>query len=317
MDGRRRRVARALAAGGVVLAGRAGAQADYPNRPIRMIVPYPPGGSTDILARGFVEQLSRQLGQPVVIDNRPGASTNIGTEAAARSTPDGHTVYFGTSGLAANPHFGPVPAIDVFRDLAPVGMIASMSFMVAAHPALPAQDGGSLVALARSRPGKVTIASASLETQVITLCRRAGIDLMHVPYKGGAQAAADTMAGHTDTVIALLPVLLPHLQSGKLKALALCAAKRSPAFPAMPTFPEGGVAGYPAASWFALFTPAGVPAAVLERLGAATQAAASSPELVARMTAQGIDMQASTARELAERLRTDHAEQAKLSRELK
>jgi tripartite-type tricarboxylate transporter receptor subunit TctC len=283
---------------------------------VRMIVPYPPGGSTDILARGFVEQLSRQLGQPVVIDNRPGAATNIGTEAAARSAPDGYTVYFGTSGLASNPHFGPVPTIDVFRDLAPVGMIASMSFLVAAHPALAVSDAASLVALARARPGKVSIASASLETQVKTLNRRAGIELMHVPYKGGAQAAADTMAGHTDTVIALLPVLLPHLQSGKLKPVALAAARRSPAAPMLPTFPEGGVAGYPGPSWFALFAPAGVPEPILARLGAATQAAATAPELVARMTAQGIDMQSSTAAELAERLRHDHAEQATLFKEL-
>jgi tripartite-type tricarboxylate transporter receptor subunit TctC len=282
-----------------------------------MIVPYPPGGSTDILARGFVEQLSRQLGQPVVIDNRPGASTNIGTEAAARSTPDGYTVYFGTSGLATNPHFGPVPTIDVFRDLTPVGMIASMSFMVAANPAVAISDAASLVALARSRPGRVTIASASLDTQVKTLNRRAGIELMHVPYKGGAQAAADAMAGHVDTVIALVPVLLPHLRSGKLRPVAVAAPKRSGALPDVPTFPEGGVAGYPGPSWFALFAPAGVPEPILARLSAASQAAAGAPELVAQMTAQGIDMQGGTAAELGERLRRDHAEQAELFKELR
>jgi tripartite-type tricarboxylate transporter receptor subunit TctC len=131
-------------------AGTARAQAGYPTRPVKMIVPYPPGGRTDILARGFVEQLSRQLGQPVVIDNRPGAQTNIGTEAAARSAPDGYTIYFGTSGLASNPHFGPVPSIDVFKDLAPVGMIGSMSFVVAANPAVPVSDAASLIALARA-----------------------------------------------------------------------------------------------------------------------------------------------------------------------
>jgi tripartite-type tricarboxylate transporter receptor subunit TctC len=293
------------------------AQGAYPIRPVKMIVPYPPGGSTDILARGFAEQLSRQLGQPVVIDNRPGAQTNIGTEAAARSTPDGYTIYFGTSGLATNPHFGPVPAIDVFKDLSPIGMVASMSFLVAANPAVQASDGASLIALARARPGKVTIASASLETQVLTLNRRARIDLMHVPYKGGAQAAADTMAGHVDTVIALVPVLLPHLQSGKLKPLALCSPRRSASIPNVQTFLEAGVRDAPAPSWFAMFAPAGVPEPILARLASATQAAASAPELVARMTAQGIDMQTSSPAELAETLRRDHAEQAALFKELK
>lgn len=297
--------------------GAARAQNAFPARPVKMIVPYPPGGSTDILARGFVEQLSRQLGQPVVIDNRPGAQTNIGTEAAARSAPDGYTIYFGTSGLASNPHFGPAPAIDVFRDLAPIGMIASMSFVVAANPALPVSDAAALLALARARPGKVTIASASLETQVLTLNRRARIDLMHVPYKGGAQAAADTMAGHTDTVIALVPVLLPHLESGKLKPLALCSPKRSASLPNVPTFAEAGVQDAPAPSWFAVFAPAGVPEPILAQLAAATQAAASSAELVARMTARGIDMQSSTPAELAEILRRDHGQQAALHKELK
>lgn len=317
MDGHRRRLTLgAAAAAGWALAPGARAQSGYPNRPVKMIVPYPPGGSTDILARGYAEQMQRQLGQPVVIDNRPGASTNIGTEAAARSAPDGYTVYFGTSGLATNPHFGPVPAIDVFRELTPIGMIASMSFMVAANPSLPVEDPASLVALARSKPGKVTISSASLETQVKTLNKRAGIELMHVPYKGGAQAAADTMAGHVDLVIALVPVLLPHVQSGKLKPVALAAAKRSGALPALRTFPEGGVSGYPGPSWFALFGPAGLPAPIVERLAAANQAAVTNAELVARMTAQGIDMQSSTPAELGARLKTDHAEQAALFKEL-
>jgi tripartite-type tricarboxylate transporter receptor subunit TctC len=298
-------------------AGNARAQAGYPARPVKMIVPYPPGGSTDILARGFVEQLARQLGQPVVIDNRPGAQTNIGTEAAARSAPDGYTIYFGTSGLASNPHFGPAPSIDVFKDLAPVGMIGGMAFVVAANPAVPVSDAASLIALARAQPGKTTIASASLETQVLTLNRRARIDLMHVPYKGGAQAAADTMAGHTDTVIALVPVLLPHLQSGKLKPIAVCSPKRSPSLPSVPTFLEAGVVDAPAPSWFAVFAPAGVPEPILARLAAATQAAASSPDLVTQMTARGIDMQPSSPAELAEILRRDYGQQAALHKELK
>jgi len=312
---RRRGVVAALAAS---LAARgAHAQPAYPSRPLKLIVPYPPGGSTDILARAFAEAMGRALGQQVVVDNRPGAATNIGTEAAAHSPPDGYTVYFGTSALAQNPHFGPVPTVDVFRDLAPVSLVATMSFVVAANPALPIAGPAELVAAARARPGKLSISSASLEVTVKTLNHRAGIQLLHVPYKGGAQATSDAMAGHVDMVVALLPVLLPQLKAGKLKPIGLAAEKRSPAAPSIPTMAEGGVQGFSTPAWFALYVPPGTPEGFVARLNAAAVQAAAQQELVARMLDQGIEIQSSTPRELAERLRRDWDENAALARELK
>ncbi len=289
---------------------------EYPSRPVRLVVPYPPGGSTDILARAFAEPFAHALGQPVVIDNRPGAATNIGLEIAAASPPDGYTLYFGTSGLASNPLFGPVPSVDVFKSISPVSLVASMPFLVAANPKLAANTPKEFIALARSQPGKLTISSASLETQVATLNKRAGIELLHVPYKGGAPATNDAIAGHVDMVFALLPVLLPQIHAGTLKAIALCSPKRSAAAKDIPTFEEIGIEG-PARSWFALFAPAGTPANAIAKVNQAAAAAASSEALVTKMLGQGIDIESSSPAELGELLKRDYATNAKLLKELR
>lgn len=293
------------------------AQGAYPTKPVRMIVPYPPGGSTDILARALGELLGQQLGQPVVIDNRPGGSTNVGTEAAIRAPADGHTICFGTSGLASNPHFGPVPTYDAFTDLVPVGPVASMSFLVAAGPSFQGTDPASFVSLARARPGKVSIGSGALDVQVAQLTRRAGIELMHVPYKGGAQAAADAIGGHVDTVIALVPALLSFVQAGKLKAIGIASTARVSALPSTPTFVEGGVPATLSNTWFGIFVPAGTPEAVVTRLGAAVRASAAHPDLAAKMSGQGVDMIPGSASDLATMLRRDFAEYARMAKELK
>ncbi|MGE0310766.1 MAG: Bug family tripartite tricarboxylate transporter substrate binding protein [Lautropia sp.] len=305
--------ASALALASIAPASRAQA---FPSKPIHVVVPYPPGGSTDILARAFVEPFSRRLGQPVVIDNRPGAATNIGLEIAANAPADGYTVYFGTSGLASNPHFGPVPPVDVFKDIAPVSLVASMPYLVAAHPSLAANTPAELVALARQRPGKLTISSASLEVQVRTLAKRAGIDVLHVPYKGGAPATNDAIAGHVDMVLALLPVLLPQVKSGRLKAIGLSSDTRSPAAKDVPTFQEIGVDG-PSRSWFALFVPAGTPGDAVARLNEAAIAATQDTALIAKTLEQGIEIGASTPARLAELLRRDYATAATLKKELR
>lgn len=288
----------------------------WPSRPIRLVVPYPPGGSTDILARAFAEPFAHALGQPVVIENRPGAATNIGLEIAARSPADGYTLYFGTSGLAANPLFGPVPPVDVFKDITPVSLVATMPFLVAANPALPANTPAEFIALAKSKPGKVTISSASLETQIKTLNKRAGIELLHVPYKGGAPAMNDAMAGHVNAVFALLPVLLPQIQAGTLKAIGLFSPQRSAAARNIPTFDEIGIDG-PARSWFALFAPSGTPAGAIARLNQAAVAAATNEALVARMTGQGIDIASSSPKELGELLQRDYSTNETLLKELR
>lgn len=287
----------------------------FPSKPIRLVVPYPPGGSTDILARAFAEPFARELGQPVVIENRPGASTNIGLEIAARSAADGYTIYFGTSGLASNPHFGPVPTVDVFKDITPISLVASMPFLVAAHPSLPANSPRELIDLARASPGKLMISSASLETQVKTINKRAGIQLLHVPYKGGAQATNDAIAGHVNLVVALLPVLLPQIRAGKLKPIAISAPRRSPAAPDIPTFQEVGVDG-PTPSWFALFVPAGTPAQAIGRLNGAAVAAAADKPLVERTLQQGIEVRSSSPAQLADLLKSDYEINSVLVKEL-
>jgi tripartite-type tricarboxylate transporter receptor subunit TctC len=287
----------------------------FPGKPVRLVVPYPPGGSTDILARAFAEPFSRDLGQPVIIENRPGASTNIGLEIAARSPADGYTVYFGTSGLASNPHFGPVPSVDVFKDITPVSLVASMPFLVAAHPSLTASTPRELVEMAKANPGKLMISSASLDTQVKTLNKRAGINLLHVPYKGGAQATNDAIAGHVNLVIALLPVLLPHIRSGKLKPIAISSSQRSPAAKDIPTFQEAGIEG-PTPSWFALFVPSGSPAEAIGRLNRAAVNAAADANLVTRTLGQGIEVRSSSPAALAELLKRDYATNETLLKEL-
>jgi len=287
----------------------------FPSKPIRLVVPYPPGGSTDILARAFAEPFARELGQPVVIENRPGASTNIGLEIAARSPADGYTIYFGTSGLASNPHFGPVPTVDVFKDITPISLVASMPFLVAAHPSLPANSPRELIDLAKASPGKLMISSASLETQVKTINKRSGIQLLHVPYKGGAQATNDAIAGHVNLVVALLPVLLPQIKAGKLKPIAISAPRRSPAAPDIPTFQEIGVDG-PTPSWFALFVPAGTPAQAIGRLNGAAVAAAADKPLVERTLQQGIEVRSSSPAQLADLLKSDYETNSVLVKEL-
>lgn len=287
----------------------------FPSKPIRLVVPYPPGGSTDILARAFAEPFARELGQPVVIENRPGASTNIGLEIAARSPADGYTIYFGTSGLASNPHFGPVPTVDVFKDITPISLVASMPFLVAAHPSLPANSPRELIDLAKASPGKLMISSASLETQVKTINKRAGIQLLHVPYKGGAQATNDAIAGHVNLVVALLPVLLPQIKAGKLKPIAISAPRRSPAAPDIPTFQEVGVDG-PTPSWFALFVPAGTPAQAIGRLNGAAVAAAADKPLVERTLQQGIEVRSSSPGQLADLLKSDYETNSVLVKDL-
>ncbi|MGD9944867.1 MAG: tripartite tricarboxylate transporter substrate binding protein, partial [Burkholderiaceae bacterium] len=226
-------------------------------------------------------------------------------------------VYFGTSGLASNPQFGPTPNFDAVKCLTAVGPVSSLSFMVAASPNFPADDAAGLVALARARPGKVSIGSGSLQVQVAQLTRRAGIDLMHVPYKGGAQAAADAIGGHVDTVIALVPALISSIQNGKLKPIGIAAPSRAAGLPQVPTFTERGVPANINLSWFGLFVPTGTPAPIVSRLGAALRTAVTNPGLVSRMTAQGVDMTPGSAQDLAETLKRDYAEYGRLAQELK
>ena len=262
---------------------------DYPNQPVRLIVPYPPGGTTDLIARLYAENLARELGQPVVVDNRPGAATNIGSDAVAKAKPDGYTVLFGSGGPTMNTVFGPKPPFDPARSLEPISMVARVPFMVAANPKVPFNTARDMIAAAKATPGKFSISSAQLNVYVELLKTQSGANLLHIPYKGGAQAATDAVAGQVDMVFALVPVLLPQVQAGKLKALGLSSQKRlAKLLPDVATFTELGV-DYSIDTWYGLQAPAGTPAPVVERLREATQKIVALPAFADKLATTGAE----------------------------
>jgi tripartite-type tricarboxylate transporter receptor subunit TctC len=278
------RVACALFLIGGALAPAA-AQDRYPNQPIKIVVPYPAGGSTDLIARQFAEQLGKELGQPVVVDNRPGGGTNIGAEIVARAKADGYTLLFANNSQVLNPYFGPSPSFELSA-LLPVSLVARVPFVLAANPRTPFNTGAELLSAAKAAPGTITVSSAQLDLYVELLNRKAGIALLHVPYKGGAPATTDAISGQVNMVFALTPVLLPHIQSGQLKALAVTTGKRLSALPAVPTLTELGV-DYDFAIWYGLMAPAGTPKPIVDRLAAATRKILSTPDMMASIRAGG------------------------------
>ena len=304
VDARRRSLAAlALAAPAAWHAGPARAQQD-PGRPIRMVIPYPPGGSTDIVGRALAEAMTRELGQQVLVDNRPGGGTNIGAEAVATAKPDGHTVLFAGVQQAVNPVYGPLPPFDTLAAFEPVGLIASAPFVVAAHPSTPMRTGQELLAACRAQPDKFTVSSAQLDLFVELLNARAGMKMLHVPYKGGAQAAADAIGGQVNLVFAQVPALLAHLQSGRLRPLAVTSAKRFPGLPELPSFTELGVE-YDVNPWFGLLAPAGTPAAIIARLEKEIARAMDTPEAREKLAAVGCEPYKGTAAGFAAQVRDD------------
>lgn len=310
-----RRSLAALLAPLVTLPGPARA-ATWPERSVRLVVPYPPGGTTDILARPYGEFLRQRLGQTVVLDNRPGASTNIGNEIVARAEPDGYTLLFGQGSMIGNAATGPIPPYDPQTAFSPISLVAQVPYLVAANPNFPARDLAGLLALARANPGKYRISSAQLDFQVAQLNRRAGFELEHIGYRGGAQATGDCIAGQVDMVFALVPVLLPFLRTGTLRPLGITSAARSPVLPELPSFAEAGARGLDSGAWYGLFAPAGTAAPIIERLAAETAAFTTDPAQRDRLAAQGYRVEASTPAALQALYQRTGADYAALAREL-
>ncbi len=263
------------------------AQERFPNQPIRLVVPYPAGGTTDLIARQFGEQLGRELGQTVLIENRPGGGTNIGAEFVARSRPDGHTLLFGNSTQVLNPIFGPKPSFDLSA-LEPISLVSRVAFVIGANPKVPFSTGPEMLAAAKAAPGKISVSSAQLDLYVELLNIKAGISLLHVPYKGGAPATTDAVSGQVNMVYALVPVLLPHIQGGKLKAMAVTTGTRLSTLPDVPTLTELGV-DYDVGIWYGLLAAAGTPKAIVDRLSSLTQKIMGSPEMVQKIRASGAE----------------------------
>jgi tripartite-type tricarboxylate transporter receptor subunit TctC len=270
------------------------AQSDYPNRPVRMIVPFPPGGPTDIVARPLAQKLTEALGQPVIIENKGGAGGTIGADSVAKSPPDGYTLLMGTVGTQAiNVTLYPKLAYDPLKDLAPVALVAAAPVALVAHPSVAANSVAALLELAKSKPGTLTFGSAGsgtpghLSGEIFKSMTGAKIE--HVPYKGSAPAVQDLMGGQIQLMFDPVQSVLPHIKSGKIRALAVSSAKRAAILPDVPTIAEGGVAGYDTTAWWGVAAPAKTPMAVVNRLAAEIAKAVQSDELKARLQEIGIE----------------------------
>ena len=275
---------------GTLLCAGAFAQQTYPNRTIRFIVPYAPGGGTDIVARVLAQRLSESLGQQVVVENRGGSSGIVGTELAMRAAPDGYTLLMGTTGpFAVNPGLYPKLPYDPVRDFSPVSLISSAPHLLAVHPSLPVKSVKELIAYARANPGKLTFSSGGgssrLSGEMLNVLAK--IEIVHVPYRGVAPAAVAVITGETSLSFSDIMVLLPHVKGGRLRGLATTAAKRSPAVPNLPTVAEGGLAGYESAVWYGVLVPAKTPDDIVGRLHAEIVKAVQHPDLRDRLLAEG------------------------------
>jgi tripartite-type tricarboxylate transporter receptor subunit TctC len=277
-----------------LLASIAAAQT-YPDRPVRILVGYPPGGGTDLVARLVAQPLGERWGHPVVVENRPGAAAIIATEAVVKAKPDGYTLLMAyATELAVNPATFKKLPYDPVRDLAPIARLGSAPLVMAVHPALPAQTVAELVALARSTPGTLSYSSSGTGSvhqfagELFKL--RTGADIVHVPYKGSGPATADAVSGQVQVTFASVASVLRFVQSGRLRALAVTSAERSPQLASVPTMQEAGVADVQLTSWYGLLAPAGTPAEVIKKISADLAAVMASPGLVNGFTVQGLDV---------------------------
>lgn len=302
---------RALLAGAFAAASPQGAfaQPAWPERPIRLIVPFAPGGATDILSRLVADRLAEQLGQPMVIENRGGAGGNIGAEAAARAAPDGYTLVMGVVGThAINPTLFPSVPFDPIRDFSPVSLVATAMNVLVVNVDLPARSVQELIALARARPGQLNFGSpgngSTVQLAGELFKTMTGIDMVHTPYRGAAAAMTDLLAGRIQLMFDNLPSAVPHVRAGRLRALAVTGAERSTALPDLPTVAES-LPGYEATTWFALFGPAHLPPAIVARLNRAVHAAVGAPGMAARLAELGAEPAAGTPEALTELIRHD------------
>ena len=294
----------------------------YPNKPIRFVVPYAPGGNTDILSRLIGQKLNAAWGQQVIIDNRPGAAGTVGAELVARAPADGYTLIMGSFGniIVANSLYRNLK-YDPLKDFAPVALVSLPPGMLVEHPSVPAQNVRELIAYAKSNPGKLNYGSPGsgawnhLFFELFNA--NAGVTITHVPYKGIAPAVVDLLGGHVQLAISAFPTAMPHFKAGKLRVLAVTSAKRSGLLPEVPTIAESGLPGYEAAGWFGVLAPAGTPSAVVVKLNAEINRMLELPEVKASLAADGAEPAGGTPAHMAESARMASVKWAKIVRELK
>jgi len=292
----------------VLTAALAHAQ-DYPSRPVRIVVPFAAGGPNDIIARLVGQKLAEALGQQVVVDNRPGAGGNIGTDAVAKAAPDGYTLLSaGPGSLIMNPLMAKVP-YDTARDFAPVSLMASAPNVLVVHPSVPAATVRELIALARAQPGRLNYASggtgSSAHLAPALFAAMAGIDLTHVPYKGTGPGLNDLLGGQVQLAIFGIPPLLPHIKSGRLRALAVTGKRRSSELPDVPTVDEAGVPGYEVSPWYGLLAPAGTPPPIVARLASEVTKIVRAADMREKLAAQGAEPGGGTPEEYAAVIRSE------------
>ena len=303
------------------LATPAVAQAPWaPTRPIRFVVPFPAGGATDVVARVLAERLQDSLGQPVVVENRTGAGGNIGVENVVRSAPDGTTLLMGTTGtLTVNPHLYANLGFDPLRDLAAVSMAFTTDHVLVVNPAVPAQTAQDFLALVRARPGALSYGSAGSGSSTHTVPElfklAARVDIAHVPYRGSAPALNDLVAGTVQVMLDQIPSAIGQIQAGRVRALAVTGARRSPLLPDVPTLAEIGLPEAQATSWGAVMAPGGTPAPIVLRVNAAIRDALAQPTVRERLAAAGADGVSSSPDDLATLLREESAKWARVVRE--
>jgi tripartite-type tricarboxylate transporter receptor subunit TctC len=307
-----------LARSALLLAGTASAA--YPDRPITLIVPWAPGGSTDILARAIAEQLTKSMGQPVIVENKAGASGNIGSNMVAKAKPDGYTLLIGSmSTHAMNPALMANMPFKGTDDFTPIALVANVINTMVINPSVPAKNVQEFIAYAKANPGKLAYASAGggstnhLSAEMFN--KAAGIQMLHVPYKGGAPAVLDTVANQTQVLFSAGTQTLPHVKAGKLRLLAVTEPHRSALLKDVPTVAET-LPGYEMSVWYAVFGPAGMPHELVTRLNAEINKALAVPEVRARMDAMGVELVNSTPEQLAETLKRDTARYSKVIHEL-
>ena len=303
---------------GAVLAGSAAWSQPFPSRTVRIVVPYPPGGTTDIVARVVAQKLASVWGRQVVVDNRAGAGGNVGVENAARSAADGYTILVAGVSYAINPSLYKSVPYDPVNDFLPVTQVASTPQILEVHPALPVKSVRELIALARRQPGKLLYGSAgngtTLHLSAELLNAMTGVKMTHVPYKGVTAALLDLMSGQIQVVIDSQPSSLPYIRAGKLKGLAVTSAKRAVAVPDLPTLAEAGVPGYEATSWYGAFVPAATPPDVARKIEADFIAVIKMPDVQNQLVVQGAEPIGNTREQFTGALREEFAKWAKVVR---
>lgn len=308
-----------LALGATLAPSGAGAQDAWPSKPVRLILPFPPGGGTDILGRLIAAQLSSSLGQPVVAENRGGAGGNVGAEAAAKSAPDGYTVVLVAPSLAISPSLYSKLNYDPVKDFAPISLVATVPNVMITHPSVPAATLAEFIALAKTKPGGMNFGSGGSGTsnhlagELFNIV--AGVKLVHVPYKGVNLAMNDVLSGQIQFVVIGVPAAAPHIKAGRLRALALVAPRRAPALPDVPTVAEAGLPKFEVTTWYGILAPAGTPRPIITRLNAEIVRIMHAPEMTQRLAGMATDPVTSTPEEFAAYIKSEIAKWAEVIRQ--